>query len=677
MKIPSTSDAFDDLLDVLSSGSSHPIARVQYMSDAQAWVDLEDVLSVTINKKGVDNRWNVFSLLPPVSEMTVQMNNFAQKYSDGSGSPFEGILTRNRKLRAFLGYLLNGTSKNIVSISLANESLVLWHTSNAGGVIKSDSGAEALPPSLAGLTFQLYGSGLYGSGLYQIEGYWESSVIQSGSLDELRVTADMGDIDIYMRSSVSSETLSSENYTLLGETISGIKQFLTPSIDDKKRYFQVAAVFRTGTWGLGQVSELNLHSRYNLEFFSQGIFLADDPQFTSSKDSYGASFSARDYFKKALETKISIPSYTGDIIGIVRLAASKVGIPWTTASLPTVSKTVTIPSGQPFTTVTAQAILDECITYMAATVNANYRLRIKDDGLLTLVSKPASAVTADYSLHYAYDLFAIQKGYSSNNLLQAASVLAKENAVQEQIQLANQTLTSIGDHTITLSYEALFKEVEVYYQTSDPSVNAEIISSALNNVVIRLTGSGTVSVNVKVNGCRFTGSRPYSGESFASINHIIPHVQQGVSGSEQRRDGITYKFVNRFISSDAEAKAVADLMVAGYGNKKYQLTVTVWGLPIAEIDDRFMVYEKYTATNSIFVLENISQSFNAAGASYRSTLTFTDLGFTLPAFIWDANGQDEGPLDLLWDSGLIWDQDLGFGEIDNETYENTRPVICT
>jgi hypothetical protein len=104
MKAASTNDATEAILiDVCSGSAAHPIAKLEYWNGS-AWVELEDVLSVNVSKTNRDDRYGRFVLVPPAMSMSVTMDNAAEKYSPGSGGAFDGVLVRNLKVRASLGY---------------------------------------------------------------------------------------------------------------------------------------------------------------------------------------------------------------------------------------------------------------------------------------------------------------------------------------------------------------------------------------------------------------------------------------------------------------------------------------------------------------------------------------------------------------------------------------------
>jgi len=675
VKAATSTDIFTLLLDAFYYGDVNPICKVQYLGDDYIWHDLEDVMQVSISKKSVDNRWNAFSLLPPISDMSVSMSNATQKYSDASGTAFEGILTRNRKLRCSLGYRIKTDTVQYEILSMATEAGTYYNTKLLNGILMTDPSAPHVGAPDVKLVpgWTLYDSGTYDSGTYSGEGYYITRVMHYRDIESVKVLADNANIKVYFRSSSSSRGILNKAFTLLGNVIANAETEFVTSNPSDARYFQVAIVFETSTWGLGGVTSITLGHYYHDELFQQGLYLADDPGFTAAAKGYYASFSARSYLKRALETKVSLQNYTTvDIMEIVRRAATKAGIPWNATDLPSVGITVSIPSTQPFHNVTAQSVFDECITYIAAMSASNYRLYENDDGELVLGIKPLTAANADLSLHYEDNLFSTSKQKSSNNLLQRATAMKTEAVMNDVIQLADTTLTTAADHVVSLSNEAIYKDVEIYYQASDASVEASIIDSSLNSITIRITGTGTISVRVIVEGCRFSGSRPYAGEIFSSVNHIIAHPEQGVNASIQRREGITHKFINRFIASDANAKDIATKLMSEWGNKKYQLSVTVWGMPWVEVNDKHTIFEKYAQTNSIFIVEDISQTFNSNGANFRTTINYIDLGFFLSDYIWDRNGWEEGDLDILFDRGMIWDQDLVGA--DPETYENTREV---
>lgn len=672
----------DLLLDTFLGSSKEPLCRVLCQDDSGDWQNLDDVVSVTVTRRGVDTRVGAFSYLPPVSDISVSMLNKGQKYSPGSLSKFDGLLTLNRPLRVLEGYRVGPVETGAKNIDLAQYGKTLYHTKVISGKVFNNIDSSPFPPSLTGFSFNTYGSGTYGSSHYEYDGYFLTRPIDLEALgteiiEGISFDSDTDRIEVWYRSARTEGDLDLLGFTFLSDTVPGTKTAKLPFLSS--RFFQFVFLWKSGIWSQTSnfLSGLRLEYRNGEVLFEQGIFFSDRPSFSSSRGKATASFKARDFLKKALAMKISLPEMVDvDIMEVVRKTCDKTGIPYTEKSLPLIGKIVTLAGDDIYKNELVQTILEECITFIASIISPDYRLVLGDDGRLTLTRKPLVAVVADHVLHYAYDLFSCEKGFSDNSLLQRATFLKKDASTDPNLLLLETLLTQTGEHLLSWPDPAIFKEVEVYYNDSDESTRLEIVESDLTELKLRIDreGGSAVKVRIKIFGDIYTSEVPYSGESFVSVNHIISRKKQGKNGTLQARDGQTVKWINRFLASDAEAKLAATRVASQYGNPKFQLSVTVRGMPQAEINDKFMVFEENSMTNSIFVLDNLSLSFNGKGAAFKSTLSFSDLGFVLENFIFDRNGSLEGPLDIHMDSGYLLDQDLGYVKEDKTDYSFLFPV---
>ncbi len=84
---------------------SKPIILTEYYSDTQStWVELDNVESRSIELSNENKRYQSYSFLPPSRKLDLQLNNFEQIYSTGSGSPEASILKKNLLIRCWSGY---------------------------------------------------------------------------------------------------------------------------------------------------------------------------------------------------------------------------------------------------------------------------------------------------------------------------------------------------------------------------------------------------------------------------------------------------------------------------------------------------------------------------------------------------------------------------------------------
>lgn len=679
MKQASTAERTDAILyDVIQGSRQHPVCVVEYEDDNGVWQQFDDILSVNINKNGQDSRYGSFSFLPEINEIQLSFDNAGEKYSPGRGGSFDGILIRNRKVRASLGYALQDAVSKSLSLNVTDYQHQLYHTQIISSSVFNSNTNTGGAPSLTGITWSTYDSYLYDATTYEAEGYYLTDPIDTYSnrvevLQTLSVTSDTNKIKCYYRHANTLAAIALEAFVLAGTTVNGTTAINFPDTED--RYIQFAFVWETGVWSdtTGYITGLAINYTDTAEYFSQGEFLLDDPTFSSSTGAYTASVSGRDYMKRAFETKVSLPTITSqDIVTVIRWACDRAQIPYTNTTLPLLSELVTVSDADNFKDTSARDIIDQCLGYIVGVVDNNYRLVVNDDGNLELVLKPDTATSADYVMDYRSNIFSLSKGYTSNNLLQRMTIMQKDHTVGAETQLDTDTFTTAGSKTLSWASESIYKRLVIEYNAS--SADATVTVTAVTNTSITLTVAGTtLDIDVTAYGDALNATPPPCGEWLVNNNHVISKAKQFTTGL-QLRNGFTNKITNVFVPDDATAATIASVYGDEFGDRRFELSVAGVGNPLLEINDKVMIFEHYTNSSSIFIMTGISHSFQANGAEYKSSFKFVDFGFTLAQLIWDLNGLQEGAGDLDWDMGYLLDQDMGFVFEDANDYSSTKEV---
>lgn len=673
MKSASTAARTDEILyDIVGGYRSNPLAELEYYDVTTAsWIKMDDVTSMSFSLSNDNKIYGKFSLVPGCGDMEASFDNTLGKYSPGSGNKFDGILIRNRKVRAQIGYKLSGSVGTSVAHS-ASSYTKLYHTKIVSSTIKNDISSGFTWLALPGITsaWTFYGGQNYGSGTYQPEGYYVSSIIDFTLFDvetltALNMTSDNTKIDMYYRNSNDYTQLSSNlaSFTFLGSTSVGANSFALPSITD--RLFQFAIVFRTGVWGTGTISAMSISYNTQAEYFTQGENLIDEPTFHSAYGDYTASFSARDFFKKAFETTVTCPTYAVavDVAQILRDVADRCGIPHNDGSelIADTTYDVAISDDLNFKDTAAIDIFDEVMLYLNSK-NTNYRLERYGE-YLRLSLKSTTVTSADWIADYRDTMLSIDKSYVSDKLIQRVTVLNQDEIVDPEIQLATDTyITAQNDTDLSWSNDSMYLRIVI---TGDDIFTLNYIDLAAKKINFDITPVASAGCNttVTIYGDELKNARTYYfGESVYVAN-------------QTNSDGFTQKIINRLCQSDADCRALAEGIVSRFGNPNFQVSVKLPCNPLLELGDRVLLWEKYTYSNTIYRIDAISIDYSADGASFYMTLTLTDLGYGITNFIWDANGVNAGANDLSYDSGLLWDQDLGVTALEDTTdYSSTKPV---
>lgn len=679
MKTASSNDITDYILYQAIGGSrSKPIARLKYSQDrGLSFAEFEDIKTITFSSSNDNKQYNKFILVPPANNLSASFDNRGSKYSPGGTGAFANVLRRNLLIEPSFGYQTPFQTE-VASAFAIGSYLRLYHTKIDGGYIKNDISSAASFNGLNGITdnWILYDSQNYNSGTYSPEGYWLSNIIEYedlwGGLEvtKLSMDSDSDKIYVYYRSSDVEDNLLNDltPFVLAGELSNGSNEFALSGVNE--RFFQFAIVFATGQWGTGQVNNIEITTITAYEYFNAGQFLVDRPNFDSAFGEYAANIECRDFFKKALETKVTCPSYSSstDVAKMLRDVADRAGIPHNDGAelIADTGYTVTIADDENFKNKNAIDIFNEVMIYLNWK-NNNYRLEMNIDGYLQLVIKESTTLTPSWQLDYRRNMLSINKEYESDKLLQRITVFSKNHTTETESQLASQTYTSIQNDTdLSWANESVYKRLVVTVNSGD----GVFTLNSTENTKINFDITGTaINVTVTVYGCELKSSFPYVGESIYWNN-------------AEFYDGITHKLTNRLIQSETEARDLSKSLTDLYGNPEFKTTVRLPYNPLMELGDVVLIWEKYTNTNTLYRIDEISLEYQAENASMYMSLKLTDLGTEFTNFQWDREnvidgGGTTGDNDLKWDTGLIFDQDLGVTVTeDTADYDFLEPILA-
>lgn len=688
------------LYDVLVAANQFPIIRAQYLDDQNIWQEFQDLLDVSVNEQGTKNDYSIFNYVPKVAEVSMTLQNYTEKYTPGAGGTFDGVIVKDRKIRVFMGYKVLEEVEQTEPVTTA-EFNSLYHAQIIGSKIHAYTVA-GITPSLTNftvtsgrLTFDDTPPGSLGYWVnedgdrvvneageptiydnrptfwaYALSDPQDTFLDKAQEINKINFDSDTDQIYVFYRTDDRTDDILTRNFKYAGQSASGSNSIDIPATTD--RYIQVVFLWANDNYSASDEYIENVAIGYDdfSEYFDQGIFLVDTPNIKTSAGDYTISFSARDELKKAFENSISLPAYSGaDVSQIIRDAADRLNIPWTTASLPTLSHTVTIAADDTWRNENGIDILNEVMVYVNAVIG-NYFLVVRD-GLLTLDLRAISVTNADYGLSTKDQLFSVNREGEEKNLLGKAIAQAKNPSTEAELLLDSSNYTATGQHVITYpagSHTGKFFYVNVIVdlKTSDPSVYVEIISNTLTSMTYEIKGTGSVDVDVTIRGNEMKAPAVAIWETFAAINYV-------------NKTGFTNEVENRLIQSDAEAKLITDKQVYNFGDQFFRVSVNGRGLPMLEIGDRVVVLDKKTNLNNILAIESINKKYTADGAVFNGTMTMRDSGWDLENWNYDREnvmngGQLRGADDLKHDSNWFYDQDLSSQESDPTDYDYLKKL---
>jgi hypothetical protein len=678
VKSASTAARTEEILyDIVGGSRSKPIGYLEYLEDDGAtWTPLGDITDFSLENSNQDYRYGRFDLVPPAHSLSAGIDNARGKYSPSTGGEFDGVLVRNRRVRAYVGYAMSDKVTQTYNFAVTNFAKH-YHTqiisSKVYNNINRVSSTAITAINIADQTwFTYYGAASYGQRTYSVEAAYFSNPIDldaisdSATMKSLKVTGDGTKIKIFY--AVSNDQAALLNglvgYNYLGNTVNGVATF---SLDDvRERYFKFVAVWDTGVWDstANYITTVQILYEETAEVFQQGDYLMDDPTFALSYGNYTAGFSARDYFKKAFETKVNCPSYTGatDVAVILRDIADRCGIPHNSGGelIPATGHTVTIADADNFHEERAIDAFNECMQYLFSK-DSTYRLEL-NDGYLELVQVSADNTTADWQIDYRYHIISMTRGYLPDK------------------QAQRFTFTSKPPETATAPTSAEKQLATQVYATPQTATDLTWVNPAYN---IRITHTG-VGHTFVLNSVDIAGKK-INFDSTGTVTVTVYGVEATLTGSvgeaididnADNFEGFTEGESNRLIQSAAEATAIGAAFTEEFASPPFVVTCRIPCNPLLELGDKLLIWEKYTNTNTIYRIDRISIAYSADGASMYQDLTLTDLGQNFGTLAWDGNGVTPGAGDNNYDKGFLWDQDLGTSATsDLNTYNLIRTPL--
>jgi hypothetical protein len=648
------SDTVGDVIqyEAVSGATSKPKIKTEWYNDStNTYVDFEDIEGRTIELSNENKRYQVYSFMPPSKSIRFTLNNFDQVYSTGSGDAKASILKKNLLVRAWTGYeltLAEGQASQSDDFSSTNK---LVHTQLSSGKIIYDSSSYAGTVD-SGLVDNLYGTTTYGDTTYEYSGYYQKTFTISNDERQFKqasVTVNSANFDFTYRVSPNAD-FSGAGWSIPQSLSSGANtiNFVADLNDD---YLQVAILWKNENFGTSdELSALSILKEDNLFLFPQGVFVLDQPDFQDTK----VSCRGRDYLKKALETEINMPDMTSSVnIGTaVSYVLDRCSIPYDRSEWDSTSTAVSVSGtlSEQFNNISGWKTLDLLMDALNAG-NDNWRLKTEDNGNLSLkILETDNEV--DYSIHYKFNIESIDKDLDSDKQLQRVTCLNKDIIVNQESLIKSYTGTATSLH---LTYGGSY--LYVRYTDDNSVITSE---DDRTNTAIDFTLSGSTA-DIDIYGC--TPKNAITDEVWA---------ERGNSNNIVKNDGSTYKRVNPFMDA-TQCKAFVDYLLPLYDDPAKKVNLTMVPNPYLELNDNCLVFDLYTYTDDVYGITSITETFRDPGL--KVSMRLQDRGFDLGQFIYDRNGRYEGINDLLWDSNLVFDQDLAINAtVDSTDYAFQKQI---
>jgi len=161
--------------DHVSGPVSKPIIKTEYFNEStNTYVEFEnDLESRSISISNENEQYQVYSFMPPVKKLTMQLNNFGQKYSAGNtASEFNDVVKKNTLIRCWSGYEMTfGVTTGSVTDDYSTNAKFV-HTQLLSGNVCADISSytgTVSPFAELGIT---YSGGSYSGTTYAYPGYY-------------------------------------------------------------------------------------------------------------------------------------------------------------------------------------------------------------------------------------------------------------------------------------------------------------------------------------------------------------------------------------------------------------------------------------------------------------------------------------------------------------------------
>ena len=661
MKSGSNNTITDFLLyDVVGGASPKPRIKTEYFDDATStYIEFaSDIENRNIQISTENKRYASYSFMPPVKQMDMQLNNFGQVYSTGSGNAKASILKKNLKVRCWSGYdLIEGLGNTTLQNGAFTNTAKHFHTKLSSGKVYMDitDSTVATIATASQLGGVAMGSTTYGTLTYGYPGYYTKTIKISEEHDPVSFTANVSTGNFSMRHRVSETSDFSGAVWSDFTTLSAGENTITIDGLASDEYVQYLMRFNNSLWNdTDYITSVGVNYEDTVFLAKRGTFIIDEPSYSDKVKVTG-----RDYLKKALETEINLPDLTVSKTVQQRLTEvfDRCSIPYDTASWDSIATACAVSNATIAEDLSDKSGWKICDLLMD-TINAgtNDVYFTFDENGNAIVKYIETDVEADWVTHYRYNIESVSKNFDSDSQLQRCTVMNKSIIVNSEITLGTFTGTTSGTNLhLTYGTTAMY----VRYTDANSIIDAE---SDRTNTAIDFTVADSLAYNIVMFGCH---PKSVTDEIWA---------ESGNSANIIKNDGSTYKRVNPFMSQ-ANAKAFADFIVTKNGNPKFTMTVKQQVNPLLEVGiDNLMVFDKYSYTDNIYGLQEINESWN--NPSLKETIKLKDRGFDLGRFIWDRNGSSPGINDLKWSTGLVWSQDLGVSATGDSTdYSGTKSIL--
>lgn len=630
--------------------------------------DLDVAKGIDWSVSGKREKYANFSLTPLAGTCSFQVDNINGRYSEGSGTAFEGIFDNNKKIRLTSGYYLadykddeDEETLNLNDTSGFYSKSFFYKTAYNGGIVEID-GSDTSSITHFADDFVLYDSTTYDSTTYSSFQPYFAYTVQSydnyiqgtKKINGFTITANNTDGIVYYRSLNSSDSLSYSDYsdwTSVGNLINGTKDvtLVTPLTD---RYFQVAVLYSgMGSYVEGQeISEITVNVQSRIEDIYKSVYYLDTPLFDDPPAPKAPKIycSARDAYKNAINADINIEDYSGSPItptNFIKAICDKIGINYSATSIADISGFTSIDWDSGFSQI--KKADDAFRMIMEKIIPSDYQMWLDynstiDDNIMYVQQKPNTSIEADGAFSFTNYVSIASSRKNNDKTLQRITIASDQQVISAEEQLDQESISATGDTAFSWSGNAEFKRFEADYPDR---IRGTVIVTPTSATLTVTEITGTVIVTLY--GNKWDSTEPtYEGEAI-NFNNQMDNV------------GSTTSSINPLLSSDAECKTSAEAFISNFASPVQEasgLRYPYLNL-LPEINDLFLLWRRYFLDDNLYITTKISHHWDESDNPRQETIfNLDDSGNNFSDnsdFIYD-----DLPFKMKYDAGFIYDMGI-------------------
>jgi len=674
----------------LKSNSCKSELTVEYYANNN-WEYLEDLdtgKGVTMAESSKKYKYANYSLSPMAGSINFSILNKNGKYSEGSGTVYEGLITNNTKIRVKGGYKLKelgaAASKSLPLNSIFG-SCYLYTKYNSSSYVELDetNASGTSYKYFTDLFAPYYDAETYDDSTYSADAFYVQTydMVKKGYsvITKFTLTANNTKGTIYYRlfndiDNVRTNETTSAYWTSAGSTTNGTSTITVNSTGE--RFIQIAVVYDGVAWADDlRITDITIYKQTYIEWIFTKIFELDTPleQDNAAPQISAISCSGRDSWKKALETDYNLQDLTAGVAvtQLIKDVCDVIGMSYTATSIVDLAafgdRVLSTGYGEP---VKAVKVFENILQIINKSGNL-YQMYTEydsglDDNVLFVQPKPTTYET-DYVFNNKYyqTIGARRKNY--DRLLKGLAVITDSQVVDAEEQLATDNYTTTGAKTLSWAGEATSKRFTVVNNAGDGVVTLTEINPA--SMVFAITGT-SIDIDITAFGNKWSSTAPtFEGEAL-DYDNIISN------------NGSSSRIINPLVISDTEAKNIAEGFINKFGspdNEAQKLKYPYLNF-LLEVNDMCLLWSRNIFISNLYYITGISYNWNIKTdySTYNladSGLKFSDQGDT----IYDRNDYDSTAANVGYEKGFIYDMVYGAqgqpSDVDTSKYSTNVGTI--